>query len=260
MPTALITGPTSGIGRGFAVEFARRGFDVVLVARDETRLTELARELLSDYGVRSEVMPADLSIRADVDRVATRLADDAAPISALVNNAGFGLRSSFLGSTVEAEQRLHDVLVTAVLRLTHAAVPGMVTRGNGMIINVSSVAGWISGGTYSAAKAYVTVLSESLAQELSGTGVRVIAVCPGFVHTEFHERADVDMSGLPDWLWLDVSQVVGQAMRDLALDRPVSVAGLQYRVVARVLRHGPRLLPRLAMAVRSGSPRLGRRS
>jgi short-subunit dehydrogenase len=253
MPTALITGPTSGIGRGFAEEFARRGFSLVLVSRDEESLQGLASQMLADFGVRSEVMTADLSIRADVDRVAARLADTSAPISALVNNAGFGLRATFATDAIEDEQRLLDVLVTAVLRLTHAAVPGMVARGAGMIINVSSIASWMAGGTYSAAKAYVTVLSESLSQELAGTGVRVTAVCPGFVHTEFHSRAGIDMSGLPEWLWLDVPRVVDQAMRDLALNRSVSVAGLQYKAASGLLRYGPRSLSRVATGVRKRS-------
>jgi short-subunit dehydrogenase len=247
MPTALVTGPTSGIGRGFAEEFARRG------------LGELSRELLSSYGVRSEVLPADLSVRADVDAVARRLADPSAPITALVNNAGFGLRTTFLRGDVEDEQRAIDVMVSAVMRLTHAAAGPMVERGNGMIINVSSVASWITGGTYSAAKAYVTVFTESLAQELAGTGVRAVAVCPGFVHTEFHERADIDMSGLPDALWLEVPRVVDQAMRDLAVGRSVSVAGMQYKAVSQVLRHGPRSVARIATSFRGRNPRFGAR-
>ncbi|MBK9739176.1 MAG: SDR family oxidoreductase [Actinobacteria bacterium] len=258
MPIAAITGPTSGIGRGFADAFARKGYDLVLVARDEERLTLLAEELFRDYGVRSEILVADLASRADVDRVAARLADPTRPVAALVNNAGFGLRSSFSRNDVDDEQALLDVLVTAVLRLTHATVPGMVERGSGMIVNVSSIAGWITGGTYSAAKAWVTVFSESLSQELTGTGVRVTAVCPGFVHTEFHERADIDMSSLPEVLWLDVPQVVGQAMRDLARNRPVSVAGAQYKAVSGLLRHGPRSLVHLVTGARR-NPRFGGR-
>jgi len=259
MPTALISGPTSGIGRAFAEEFARRGFSLVLVARDESRLDELARELLAQYGVRSEVLSADLSVRADVDRVACRLADPAAPITALVNNAGFGLHASFLNGDVEDEQRAIDVMVTAVMRLSHAAAGPMVARGNGMIINISSVASWITGGTYSAAKAYVTVFTESLAQELAGTGVRTVAVCPGFVHTEFHSRAGIDMSGMPEFMWVNVGRVVDQAMRDLAMDRPVSVAGVQYKTLSALLRHGPRSLGRFATSIRGRNPRFGPR-
>ena len=259
MPTVLITGPTSGIGRGFADAFARKGFDLVLVARNGTRLTELAAELFNAYGVQSEVIEADLSLRADVDRVAARLCDPTRPIGALVNNAGFGLKSSFTRTGIDDEQLLLDVLVTAVLRLTHAAVPGMVASGSGMIINVSSVAGWITGGTYSAAKAWVTVFSESLAQELGDTGVRVTAVCPGFVHTEFHQRADIDMDQLPSWMWLDVAAVVSQAFRDLAAGNPVSVAGVQYKSLSVLLRHAPRSIVRLATGARRRNPRFGRR-
>jgi short-subunit dehydrogenase len=259
MATALITGPTAGIGRGFADAFARKGFDLVLVARDEARLHAVADELSGTYGIGCEVLAADLSVRADTDRAAARLADRSRPVQALVNNAGFGLNRSFLGGSIDDEQRSLDVLVTAVLRLTHAVAPGMVERGSGMIVNVSSVAGWITGGTYSAAKSWVTVFSESLAQELDGTGVRVTAACPGFVHTEFHQRAGIDMSAVPEFLWLDVDQVVAQAMRDLAAGRPVSVAGAQYRAFSAILRHGPRALARVATASRQRNPRFGAR-
>ena len=259
MPTALITGPTSGIGRGFAEAFARKGFDLVLVARDQERLVALRDELTGSYGVGCEVIAADLSDRSATDEVAARLADRERPVSALVNNAGFGLNRSFLRSSVDDEQRSLDVLVTAVMRLTHAAVPGMVERGTGMVVNVSSVASWITGGTYSAAKSWVTVFTESLAQELEGTGVRVTAVCPGFVHTEFHQRAGIDMSAIPEFMWLDVQQVVSQAFADLARDRPVSVAGPQYKAVAALLRHGPRGLARLATSSRQRNPRFGAR-
>lgn len=257
MPTALITGPTSGIGRGFALEYARRGFDLVLVARNTSRLTALADELQAAHGITSEVVTADLSVRTDVDRVAARLADPDRPVTALVNNAGFGLHASFAANDVEDEQRLVDVHITAVMRLCHAAIPGMVARRTGMIVNVSSVAGWITGGTYSAAKSWITVFSESLGQEFSGAGVRVVAVCPGFTHTEFHSRAGIDMAALPDWMWLDVPEVVDQAMRDLARNRSVSVAGAQYKALATVLRHAPRSVVRRAAAVRS-NPRFQR--
>lgn len=259
MATALITGPTAGIGRGFADAFARKGFDVVLVARDEQRLRAAAADLEQRYGVTCEVVPADLSERDDIDRVAARLSDPDRPVQALVNNAGFGLNRSFLRSSVVDEQRSLDVLVTAVMRLTHAAAPGMVDRGSGLIVNVSSVAGWITGGTYSAAKSWVTVFTESLAQELSGTGVRATAVCPGFVHTEFHQRAGIDMAAVPEFMWLDVDQVVAQAFRDLAVGRPVSVAGPQYKAFSALLRHGPRSLARLATASRQRNPRFGAR-
>jgi short-subunit dehydrogenase len=259
MPTALVTGPTSGLGRGFAEAFARKGFDLVLVSRDGARLEQVSAELLAACGVRSEVLPADLSVRSDVDRVARRLADASAPVSALVNNAGFALSRSFLSDDIDDEQRLIDVHVVAVMRLTHAALPGMIGRGHGMVVNVSSIAGWITGGTYSAAKSWVTVFSESLAQQLEGTGVRITAACPGFVHTEFHERASIDMSQLPSVMWLDVPQVVDQAFRDLATNNPVSVTGLQYKVASSALRNGPRSIARFATGMRGRNPRFGKR-
>lgn len=257
MPHALITGPTSGLGRGFADALARRGFDLVLVSRDEARLATTADELMSQHGITCEVLPADLAIREDVDRVANRLRDTESPVSGLVNNAGFGLRESFLEASMDDEQRMLDVMVTGVLRLTHAALPGMVERDRGMVINVSSMAGWFPGGTYSAAKAWVTTFSESLSVGLRGSRVRAIAVCPGFVRTEFHDRAAMNMSQTPDWMWLDVSTVVDRTFRDLAAGRSVSVAGPQYPAFARILQHGPRTLVRRFAGERY---RLSRRS
>jgi short-subunit dehydrogenase len=143
------------------------------------------------------------------------------------------------------------------MRLTHAALPGMAARGRGAIINVSSVAGWIAGGTYSAAKSWVTVFSESLAEQQAGTGVRVVAVCPGFTHTEFHSRAGIERNALPEWLWLDVEDVVDQALRDLARGRPVSVAGVPYKALSSLLQHGPRALARGAAGMRA-NPRFRR--
>lgn len=249
MPTALVTGPTAGIGLAFATELARRGHDLVLVARDADRLAATAQRLRDEAGVAVTVLPTDLAEPQQVQHLATYLIDH--PIDVLVNNAGFGIRSRFARSTFEDEQRLLDVLVAAVMRLTHAAVPGMVARGAGTIINVSSVAGWIAGGTYSAAKAWVTVFSEGLHDELLGTGVHVTAVCPGFVRSEFHERAGMNMAGVPSWLWLTPEQVVRQALRDAERNRPLSVAGGQYRVFSQILRSSPRWLARRVGSQRS---------
>lgn len=243
-PTALVTGATAGLGWGYADAYAGRGHDLVLVARDEGRLATVAADLAGRHGVRVEVLPADLAERSGVDAVAGRLADAARPVSALVNNAGFGLRESFLTASVEDEQRMLDVMVTAVMRLSHAVLPSMVERDTGTIINVSSMAGWFPGGTYSSAKAWVTCFSESLSVGLRGSGVQVIAVCPGFIRTEFHERAGMNMSRTPDWMWLDVPTVVDRTFRDLSRGRPVSVAGHRYRLFARLLQHGPRSLAR----------------
>ena len=182
--------------------------------------------------------------------VETRVADRARPVDILVNNAGFGLRQRFGRSAVEDEQRMLDVLVTAVMRLSHAAVPAMTERGRGGIVNVSSVASWITGGTYSAAKAWTTVFTEGLATELRGSGVRAVAVCPGFVRTEFHDRAAMDISQIPAWMWLDADAVALGALADLDAGRVLSVASSRYKALAGALRVMPRSVVRRVSAQR----------
>ncbi len=241
MSTALITGATSGIGLAFARTLARRGHDIVLVARDQERLDLVAAELRG-HRVQVEVIAADLADRSQLAVVEDRLR--AQPVEILVNNAGFGVLQSFSTGELDAEQQMLDVLVTAVMRLTHAALPGMIARGSGAVLNISSVAGWITGGTYSAAKAWVTVFSESLASELAGTGVHVTAVCPGFTHTEFHQRASMEIDGIPEWMWLDAQEVVDRALSDVRKGRPVSVAGPQYKALSLAAQYLPRPLVR----------------
>ena len=201
-PTALVTGASAGIGREFARELAARGHDLVVVARDAARLEELAAELTSAHGVHVEVLVADLSDRAALGRVAERLSDEARPVEVLVNNAGYGLKGSFLRNDVTDEERMFDVLTRAVLVLSHAAARAMAARGHGSVVNVSSVAGWLASGTYSAAKSWVTVFTEGLSSELAGTGVTATALCPGFTRTEFQQRAGIGTPG-PPFLWLD---------------------------------------------------------
>jgi uncharacterized protein len=242
MTTALITGATAGIGAAFAERFAAKRFHLVLVARDETRLSASAEKLRAAGAPGVETLAADLSTTAGRAAVEARLAAADQPVDILVNNAGFGLKKGFLGTPIEDEEELLDVLVRAVLRLTRAALPGMVERNRGAVINISSMAGFAPRGTYSAAKAWVTSFSESVAAELGGTGVRCMAVCPGFTHTEFHERADVNTADIPSWMWLNVNQVVDVALRDLARGLPVSIPGAQYKVLAAASRYTPRPL------------------
>ena len=249
MSTALITGATSGIGLAFARTLARRGHDIVLVARDRERLDIVAAELCG-HRVQVDVIAADLADRTQLAVVEERLRTQ--PVEILVNNAGFGVLQGFSTGDLEAEQQMLDVLVTAVMRLTHAALPGMIARGSGAVLNVSSVAGWITGGTYSAAKAWVTVFSESLALELAGTGVHVTAVCPGFTHTEFHQRASMETEGIPEWMWLDTQEVVDRALVDVRKGRPVSVAGKQYKALSLAAQYLPRPLVRALGARRPG--------
>ncbi len=254
MTRALITGATAGLGRRFAEELAAQGYGVVLVARDEERLRDLAAELRRRFGVETEVLPADLADREAVDRVAERLTDPGHPVEVLVNNAGFGIEEGFLSSDIADEQAIIDVMVTAVMRLCHAAAPAMVTRGSGRILNVSSIAGWLTGSTYSAAKAWVTVFTEGLAGDLAGSGVTATAVCPGFTRTEFHQRAEMDMSGVPDWMWLSADDVVREALEDSRKGKLISVAGRQYEALGLAVQYLPRPLVRRLMARRtSGS-------
>jgi short-subunit dehydrogenase len=238
-PTALVTGPTAGIGLAFATRLAASGHDLVLVSRTQDRLEALAGDLREQYGVEVEVLVADLGDRAQLAAVEQRLADDARPVDLLVNNAGFGLKQRFLDNSVEEEQYLLDVLVTAVLRLTHAALGPMVRRGSGSVVNVSSVAGYLPRGTYSAAKAYVTSLSEWADLTYRGQGVRVMALLPGFTKTEFHARMDVSRESAPSWMWLDVDRLVDDAMRDLARGRTISVPSKRYKVLAAAARYTP---------------------
>jgi uncharacterized protein len=238
-PVALVTGPTAGLGAGFARRYALDGYDLVLVARDVARLEQLAAELRDEAGADVEVLPADLSVATDRAAVAERLAKG---VRVLVNNAGIGTSGEFWTAELSTLQSQLDVNVTAVMQLTHAALPPMLDAGAGTVINVASVAGLLPGrgSTYSASKAWVIAFSEGLSNGLEGTGVGMHALCPGFVRTEFHERAGIDMEGTPSILWLDVADVVRDCLADVAKGRVVIVPGLQYKV----LTTGGRMVPR----------------
>ncbi|TPX00636.1 SDR family NAD(P)-dependent oxidoreductase, partial [Schumannella luteola] len=207
MPTALVTGGTAGIGAAFARALAARGYDLVLVARTASRLEEFGAELRSD-GREVEVIVADLGAAADIDRVAARLADTARPVDLLVNNAGYGMKSRLADPDLAEAADAFEVMMRAPLVLSAAVVPGMRERGNGAIVNVASVAGYLSMGLYSAIKAWMRVYSESMSNALHGTGVTVTALLPGWVHTEFHDRAAIRKSSIPSWLWLSADDLV----------------------------------------------------
>jgi short-subunit dehydrogenase len=246
MGTALVTGATAGLGLEFAWQLATGRHDLVLVARDAERLDEVARQIRAAAGVDVEVLPADLAEPDDVARVAARLAvtgeedGDPRPVGLLVNNAGFAVNQHFVGGELAAEERTLDVMVRAVLVLSHAAVGQMTERGRGAILNVGSVAALTASGTYAAAKAWVRSFTEGLAVELKGTGVTATYVAPGFTRTEFHERGDVDVSAIPALGWLDAARVASDALADVRRGVVLSTPSTRYKAVAALLRTAPR--------------------
>ena len=241
MARALITGATAGIGNAFAKELASRGNDLVLVARDRERLEATAAELSQVHGVAVEVLPADLSVRDEVLQVAARLEADADPVDVLINNAGFGLHASLLdASQIELHERAMDVMCLAMLILGGAAGRAMKARGRGRIINVASTSGAIFTGNYSAIKAWARTWSTGLALELSGTGVTVTALLPGWVRTEFHQRAGISATSLPSFVWIDADDLVRQCLRDVEKGRIESVPTKRWKASLFVADHGPR--------------------
>jgi short-subunit dehydrogenase len=258
MPYALVTGATAGIGAAFARLLAREGYDLVLVARDEQRLLAIAAEIRASVRVPSEILVADLSTSAGMKVVEDRLSDETRPVEVLVNNAGYALGKPFRETTTDEDQALLNVLVTAPLRLTHAVLPLMLTRGRGRLINIGSVAAYLPGSTYAAAKSWLSVFSESLHQQLAGTGVMVSVIAPGYTHTEFHERAGIDLSVVPEAMWLEAAHVAEQAWADVNRGKLVSIPGLQYRTLMTVVQYLPRPLVRNIAAFRP-SPKGGAR-
>jgi len=233
-----VTGATAGIGHAFARALGSRGYDLVLASRDLARLQSVAQEISTQHGVEVTVVSADLSSHVGLAKAVTALEG----VDVLINNAGFGTSGEFWTADLTALQSQLDVNVTAVMHLTHAALPPMLAQGSGTVVNVASVAGLLPGrgSTYSASKAWVISFSEGLANGLGGTGVGVHALCPGFVRTEFHERAGIDMAGTPSFLWLEVDDVVRDTLAGVAKGEVVIVPGLQYKA----LTTGGRMIPR----------------
>jgi uncharacterized protein len=247
MGTALITGGTSGIGAEFARQLAARGHDIVLVARDTSRLDAMAAELRDASRERRtvvEILVADLANPKDTDRVAKRLADPTHPIDFFVNNAGFRVSSRLASPDIAEHDRALNVMVRAVLVLGGAAAQAMRGRGSGAIVNVASINGQLTLSGYSAIKAWVRVYSESLSNELRGHGVTVTALMPGWVRTEFHQRAgttkgEAGRGGIPNFLWLEPELLVRECLRDVDKGRVISIPTIRYRFLSWLVKHLP---------------------
>lgn len=243
MPTALITGASSGIGATFARHLAARGHNLILVARREERLRALAAELEQQHRITAEVLVADLSIPDGLERVEKRIAE-LDSLGMLINNAGVGAPDKFAEIDVRKALAMIQVHVIASVRLTRAALPGMIARGRGAIINVSSLAAFFpmpGNTTYCATKAYLNAFSLALQAELRGTGVQVQALCPSFTHTEFHdspEYQDFDRSQIPKPFWMSAEQVVTASLNALGNGRVISIPGVTNRLLALLARSG----------------------
>lgn len=234
--TALITGATAGLGAEFCRQLAAKGNSLVLVARDLERLESTAASLVAEYGITAEVLPADLSTVEGLSSVEKRLQSAEEPIDVLVNNAGFGLVTTFHESTIDDEQRHLDLLVAVPMRLSHAALRGMVERHSGTIINVASVAAYTPRGTYGAAKAWIISFSRWANIRYRREGVTVTAVAPGFVHTEFHQRMKARTDNIPGWMWLTPKIVVSDALKAAARGKAVTIPAFRYKIVVALSR------------------------
>ncbi|HZK04275.1 MAG TPA: SDR family NAD(P)-dependent oxidoreductase [Actinomycetaceae bacterium] len=253
MGTALITGASSGLGAEFAWQLATDRHDLVLVARRADRLESLAEAIRNVTGVQVEVLVRDLADRAQIDDVVGRIGATERPVGLLVNNAGFGMGRRFLRSTIEREEHALDVMVRAVLVLTHAAARSMSARGRGAILNVSSMAQGTAMGSYAAHKAWVRAFTESLSSELAGTGVTATVSLPGFVRTEFHEAAGMKTDAWPGIAWLSAEHVVTESLAAVRRRQVIVVPSLRYKAAAIALGVAPRALVRVITGARSHS-------
>ena len=241
-PLAIVTGASAGIGKVFARQLAERGFDLLLVARDAARLQAVADEVALQYGITATAWPADLS-RDEGMRTLAEFVSKAERLMLLVNNAGFGTKGTLVNRPVSEQATMVELHVMAPMLMTRAALPGMIARREGIIINVASVASFtasLGNVNYCATKAFERVFMEGLAMELVGTGVKVQALCPGFTHTEFHDRASIKKDTIPAWLWLSAERVVRESLDNAFGDGPVVVIpGKRYKLIVLALKYLP---------------------
>ncbi len=242
--TAMITGASAGIGAEYARQLADAGYDLVLVARRREKLEYLAAEIISKNGVYVEVLPADLSEDMGINEIEEKIRL-LPTLEILVNNAGFGIPGGFLGTEIGVTTTMIWVHVLAPVRLSRAALPGMIANGCGYIINVSSISAFSAAtgsSTYSATKAYLNNFSEGLSVECRGTGVKVQALCPGFTRTEFHDSPDYQKyrikERLPGIFWMTTRQVVRGSLRALQRGVVIYVPGFGNKLIAFAGRLG----------------------
>ena len=210
------------------------------MARDTGRLRAHATELHDRHGIEVEVLTADLATDEGIERVAARLSDRKNPVDLLVNNAGFGNKGRYLDVSMADELKMIKVHCEAVLRLTSAATRVMRERERGGVVNVASVAAFVPRGTYGASKAWVVQFTQGAARDLAGSGVRLMALCPGFVRTEFHQRAGMGTDSIPNWMWLDADKLVAAALEDLARGKSLSIPDARYKVLMGLAKVAPR--------------------
>ena len=252
--TILITGASSGIGTAFARSLASQGYDLVLVARREAQLRSLADDVQRKFNVNAQVFPADLSDPTQVKRLETQVAE-IGDLEILINNAGFGVPGKFVEIQAERNAEMIQVHILATVRLCRAALPGMISRGRGSIINVSSIAAFMAtprNATYSATKAYLNVFSEALQDELKGTGIRVQALCPGLTHTEFHDHPGYEdyKRRIPEFFWMQAEDVVRESLDALKKGRVICIPGFKNRLIVAIIRNWLGALAAKALAAR----------
>ena len=243
-PLAVITGASAGLGAEFARQLAARGYDLMLVARRTDRLEQLAAELAAAHGIRTEAVTADLTVKEDLDRIAARLRESGA-LALLVNNAGFGLKGAFHVSDPVGQRAMYLLHVVATATLTQSALPGMIQRRAGGIINVSSVASFIVGPgnvSYCSTKTWMNTFTEALWVEMKAQKfpVTVQALCPGFTHTEFHDVMGVNRGTVAKSLWMTAQFVVAESLKGLDRGQRIVIPGWRYKLLVFIMKVVPR--------------------
>ena len=239
MKKALITGASAGIGLEFAYQLAQKNYDLILVSRNQQKLSEIAQEISSKYKNINEVLVADLASKEGIGLVSNKIKTDQ-DIEFIVNNAGLGINKPFHKATLNEESDLLNVLVKAPLEITHSAITSMLNRNKGFIINVGSVAAWTTSGTYSAAKVWLTSFSESLNTNYQKKGINICVVAPGFTKTEFHERANMSTESIPNWMWLSTKIVVKDSIDAVLKGKTIVVPSIRYKLLVTFLKLMPR--------------------